>query len=1264
MIDVVFFSVAGNQEIPEITELFERWNNSEIVPKVYKDALKYTLDIVREGGHYPAKEYYDMYFQDSGQYYASVVELQHYAKIVDDYFERAHIQEEITKTLNTAKSADELKASLSALIENSMEQSVDEDDKPILYSETVETPHGEGLTTGIQPVDQLTNGFQPGTVATIAGFTGHGKCLDVSERVSTNFGYLSGAELIELLKVKEGTQEVEGLLVEQSDGSYHEVSHTYYQKSVPTIKIRTKYDSSVQATPHHKVLAFRRGEMYPSMCRMDSLKEGDFVLKRISSFSPDYDNDFVKYFLYGALLGDGVVTERCFRNKRISLLGSKEDLVVADSLLRRIGYVSPLRVYTRKGHCEMQFDPIGFLSILKPSDAYSKEIDKSCFYNKSRSFATLLGLLVTDGSISNSSGNSRVEITTVSAALKRSLLDLLDYLGIPYSVKIGMGRYKIAGKVVETKWNYRIQLRSQFYERYWKQIKDSFEYLGVENCRWARLFVGEYSLRVAPRRMFTEGSINLSRDLYSNLIGVCNRGCNSCEHYYGDKNCRVKSWIASLRRGVSLRTVGNVLQFYKDKHCGVEDTKLLSENINKFNVSLYHDYFAEEIVSVEHCLSDVFDVTVPSTHLFMAKGFVNHNTQATISIIFRNAKKGKKCVYLSLEMPKEQVWMMFQARWLYEVHNLSVTSTDLIQRKLTKEMLAKVKSLEPQYLEEFASNIIICDSSVLPKGISKTSAVWVLLYKSWERKLKGLDLVAHDHIGQYDRLFPDEGNNIIKMITDATVNFQTKVGNRVVSLFACQCNRDGLKRATKRNGVYDVTAISDLNECGHSDTITTVACEGKRGLTFGQVRKRFKEGRKLTVDCVDYSTGKVVSSIVEDAFVTGRVNPEYTWRKLTYEGSGKSIVLTDTHRVLVEGIKVPLNSLPNSFRADCVGWVLTKESEQVLLGTLLGDSTISETEGTDKGTWSVRMYQGKKQKEYLQWKKNMLGEFMHDIKPHGVKFVSCSNSCKELVKYSWTKTRGLKGITYENLIKIEPLGLLVWYLDDGCKVNYSKGSYGVVLACTNFGESGARIMQKVLLDKFGLESKVVVREERRSKKNCVRIELGAVSARKFLDLVSPLIDIECIQYKLDNSRVSKNPVEPNPPYRGVIKQGLFVTQREVKMSCKKYLSKYNFTVSHPDHNYVLPGGLVSSNCERASAYIVFLYTPEDKAISQETVVTLAKHRLGTTLSEPTPVAFVPSVSIVGSTVEQISYTDDLSSLGEEFGDFGGGGDFSSGDLDI
>lgn len=56
-----------------------------------------------------------------------------------------------------------------------MESEASDDDKPILYSETVETPHGEGLHYWNSTSRQLTNGFQPGTVATIAGFTGHDK---------------------------------------------------------------------------------------------------------------------------------------------------------------------------------------------------------------------------------------------------------------------------------------------------------------------------------------------------------------------------------------------------------------------------------------------------------------------------------------------------------------------------------------------------------------------------------------------------------------------------------------------------------------------------------------------------------------------------------------------------------------------------------------------------------------------------------------------------------------------------------------------------------------------------------------------------------------------------------------------------------------------------------------------------------------------------------------------------------------------------------
>lgn len=368
MIDVVLFSISGSQEIPEITELLERWYESPIVPNNYKDVLKYTLDIVREGGHYPTKEYYELYFQDTGQYYASVTELLHYAKIADDYFERVHLQEEVTKIFNSAKSADDMRSMLTTVLDSDEGLSEDDEFSPKLYSDLDAMPHSEGIKSGIGPIDQLTNGFQPTTVPTIAAFTAHGK----------------------------------------------------------------------------------------STC-----------------------------------------------------------------------------------------------------------------------------------------------------------------------------------------WN---------------------------------------------------------------------------------------------------------------------------------------------------------------------------------SIMFKSALSGKKVVCLSLEMAPEILWLQLEARYMYEVKNLQITSSDLIQRKLSKEMKAKVQSFEPDFKKDIVSNILIVDSSVLKKEMKRSSTAWINLYKKWDKRLGGLDLVVHDHVGQYERLFPEEGNNIIKMITDATVRFRSRNGTGVVSGFACQTNREGYKRALRNRGVYDLTAISDLNEVERAST--------------------------------------------------------------------------------------------------------------------------------------------------------------------------------------------------------------------------------------------------------------------------------------------------------------------------------------------------------------------------------------------------------------------------------------------------------------
>lgn len=186
------------------------------------------------------------------------------------------------------------------------------------------------------------------------------------------------------------------------------------------------------------------------------------------------------------------------------------------------------------------------------------------------------------------------------------------------------------------------------------------------------------------------------------------------------------------------------------------------------------------------------------------------------SIAFKNAMLGKKSAIISLEMAPDIVWMYLRARYMVEVKGLQVTSTDFLHRKITKELGKKIESFEEDFQKDIVSNILITDSSVIPKDVAMSSSAIVQLYSSFDQELCGLHCVVHDHIGQYERLYPECGNTIIKQITDATVRFKTKAGHGVVSLCPCQVNREGYKRAQRRNGIFDEAAVADLNEIERS----------------------------------------------------------------------------------------------------------------------------------------------------------------------------------------------------------------------------------------------------------------------------------------------------------------------------------------------------------------------------------------------------------------------------------------------------------------
>lgn len=123
---------------------------------------------------------------------------------------------------------------------------------------------------------------------------------------------------------------------------------------------------------------------------------------------------------------------------------------------------------------------------------------------------------------------------------------------------------------------------------------------------------------------------------------------------------------------------------------------------------------------------------------------------------------------------------------------------------------------------------------------------------------------------------------------------------------------------------------------------------------------------------------------------------------------------------------------------------LSKEQKSLLIALLIGDGTISSN-------YIFKLSHSTLQREYLEWKVGLLNKY--GIKNNGVKeYISkCGYNTGKSVLYSQMSLiptikalrRSVytpkKTITRKLLEWLNPLGLAIWYMDDGCiNVNTSK----------------------------------------------------------------------------------------------------------------------------------------------------------------------------------------------------------------------------------
>jgi hypothetical protein len=212
----------------------------------------------------------------------------------------------------------------------------------------------------------------------------------------------------------------------------------------------------------------------------------------------------------------------------------------------------------------------------------------------------------------------------------------------------------------------------------------------------------------------------------------------------------------------------------------------------------------------------------------------------------------------------------------------------------------------------------------------------------------------------------------------------------------------------------------------------------------------------------------------------------------------------------------------------------TSRQQAVLTGTLLGDSFIQHT-SSHAGTCRLRFYHCIQQAEYCKWKREVFINFCNKTKPpyvsqrHNNKgsfaaLVAYTEYRKEFkpihtmwysknIHQKWSKR---VPATIKNLLK-DPLGLAVWYLDDG---TYRTDCESARLATQGFTFQENELLQQVLFYNFQIVSCIETTKRSSSKPQYGLAILSKTGGfRKLRETIYDIVktEIPTMIYKLERT---------------------------------------------------------------------------------------------------------------------------------------------------
>ncbi|MBI5932905.1 MAG: replicative DNA helicase [Chloroflexi bacterium] len=621
-----------------------------------------------------------------------------------------------------------------------------------------------GVPTGFIDLDKMLTGLQPSDLLIIAGRPGQGKCLAADSELVLEDGSIS---TIEDIYRKKSARLL--TLEENYKLSFTSPSGFLDDGFKPTYKVTTALGRSVETTITHPFLTLQGWQPLSALTVGDRIA----VPRSIPVFgNVEMRECDVKLLAY--LMGDGclVHTSPEFIVGKLALKDDFEAAVQAFGGVRanymepanRTPYFSVTNIEGKRGRGVTNpltewLRSIGVYGL----DSHHKFLPACVFTLPKHQLALFLNrLFATDGWVSATS--SEIGYASVSEKMIRQLHHLLLRFGIIAGIRHRIINSPTPGK---TAWSLDITDGPSLLEFVQK--------IGV---------FGQEEKLERFRQRFLESKFNTNNDTIPMEVW------ESVREFKGDE-----TW-ASLARRAGIQPASRKINMHVGKRAPSRPRLLqLAEALENPTLTdlATSDIYWDKIISIEPMgENQVYDLTIPDTHNFVANDVCVHNTGFLLSIAKNAGLTHKKHVAIfSLEMSNEQVVQRLIAQ------ETGIDSQRLRTGKLTQEEWP----LFTHAIEVFSDTKIFLDD---------TPAITPLALRTKCRRLHmefGIDLVIIDYL----QLMSGDTRNDNRVQEVSFISRSLKVLARELNvpvLAAAQLSRAVEQRTDKR------PVLSDLRESG------------------------------------------------------------------------------------------------------------------------------------------------------------------------------------------------------------------------------------------------------------------------------------------------------------------------------------------------------------------------------------------------------------------------------------------------------------------